>query len=825
MEGAFSSALRLGGLDDFLEPAQECVLPTLRVQPAAEEAGVQPGRHAPRRNLRNQTKLQPEAPAQAARFGSGVEARRTAGQDASEGGARTQSQSAQQQPLEEGRRRVENLSLSDCLSCSGCLTSSEEILLQQQSAGEFLEILRRSGKAPRTIGQCTDTPLSAKTPGEGKSLEENRQSFRFVCVSLSSQSIAAVAQHFGCSAQEAAGRLSFLLRLLGADCVFSMGAVESVALLESLKELLGRWISRGGVLGETEEPTTSIPSVGKALETLLPSSGPLPLLTSFCPGVAVLANKQRELSLEPFLSRVRSAQQLQGLLVKSAVRLALQSLSFFLAYKLGAWKFASKSAVGKASVLQLLLRRSCYHLGGQSATNLTAASAPSDWNVAPSDICHVCVMPCFDKKLEAARPDFAHSSLGEKGVVVGSAEPVDASCFCSSPLAFGEATSSAWREVDRVVATSELDALLAASGSRFEELGTAPLDCVLPGAALAAAAQSLCALKRRHSALELAEEAAAAAAAAATVLPAGPSTALEAPRGSNGEWLQLTRPSQVLAGSGGYLELLFERAALCLFGRETSGQDVEFRVGPNDELQILDLRRLGPSEEEKMLSGAFAYGFRNIQNVSDKMRALVQPSRARGDVRTAAAVKAQQPQNNKWWTGRKRHWSLPHLIEIAACPGGCLNGGGQRLSATPSNNLDASSAAAPPPQKAREVIEPKFLGRGREPLTSVTRIIHSDFEHMRPEAHPLVPSIYLFIFACCYGSQKSDSSMPQHLARVQPLLNDKDLRDLLPPSTRPSVPLGVWLAPAVTATFRSLQGALLSHSKGDAAIRTTSLKW
>jgi len=79
--------------------------------------------------------------------------------------------------------------------------------------------------------------------------------------------------------------------------------------------------------------------------------GPLPMLASSCPGWICYAEKTHPAVL-PYVSTVKSPQQVMGVLVKQ-----------FLGPEIG---------------------------------------------VAPKDIFHVTVMPCFDKKLEASRLDFFH---------------------------------------------------------------------------------------------------------------------------------------------------------------------------------------------------------------------------------------------------------------------------------------------------------------------------------------------------------------------------------------------------------------------------------
>ena len=85
----------------------------------------------------------------------------------------------------------------------------------------------------------------------------------------------------------------------------------------------------------------------------------MPLLSSSCPGWVCYAEKMVGSAVLPHLSRVKSAQQIQGTLVKYAY----------------------------------------------------AASV----SVRPERVCHVSVMPCFDKKLEASRDEFFNPDAGSEG--------------------------------------------------------------------------------------------------------------------------------------------------------------------------------------------------------------------------------------------------------------------------------------------------------------------------------------------------------------------------------------------------------------------------
>lgn len=92
------------------------------------------------------------------------------------------------------------------------------------------------------------------------------------------------------------------------------------------------------------------------------------------------------------------------------------------------------------------------------------------------------------------------------------------------------------------------------------------------------------------------------------------------------------------SSSGGYLEHVFRRAAKRLFDQEQV--KLEYHALRNKDLQEITLQVDG----ETKLKFAFAYGFRNIQNVVQKL---------------------------------KRKKCTYDFIEIMACPAGCVNGGGQ----------------------------------------------------------------------------------------------------------------------------------------------------
>ncbi|KAM9392831.1 cytosolic Fe-S cluster assembly factor narfl [Pholidichthys leucotaenia] len=92
------------------------------------------------------------------------------------------------------------------------------------------------------------------------------------------------------------------------------------------------------------------------------------------------------------------------------------------------------------------------------------------------------------------------------------------------------------------------------------------------------------------------------------------------------------------SGSGGYLHHVFTHAAKQLFGEEV--KELAYKTLRNKDFQEVTLEKDGVV----VLCFAATYGFRNIQNLVQKL---------------------------------KRGKSPYHFVEVMACPSGCLNGGGQ----------------------------------------------------------------------------------------------------------------------------------------------------
>ena len=237
---------------------------------------------------------------------------------------------------------VAKVTLNDCLACAGCITSAESVLVSQQSIGEFRRMLSGAGSR-----------------------------YDLFIVSISGAARAAIATHIGLDLCETHGRLTGFLKGLGCHSVLDCGVAANIGLLQQAAEFIDRF--RAAQVATQSSPSTT----------------PLPLLSSSCPGWVCYAEKMCGAGILRHLSRVKSPQQIAGTLVKYV------------------------------------------HAAARS--------------VPPERVCHVSIMPCFDKKLEASRDDFFNSAAGPHGS----------------------------RDVDCVLSSAEL--LQMATESGLESVGAAPL--------------------------------------------------------------------------------------------------------------------------------------------------------------------------------------------------------------------------------------------------------------------------------------------------------------------------------------------------------------
>lgn len=266
----FSGVLQLTDLDDFITPSQECIKP-VEIQ-KVKTSGT----------------------------GSKI---------------KIQEDGSYFQIEEDGSfqklQKVE-ITLADCLACSGCITSAESVLVTQQSQEELLRVFEENTNL-KVAGQIDDAKV--------------------IIVSVSIQPILSLAYKYDLTPQDCAAKLATYFKMLGADMVVDMKIAEDFALIEAEREFIKRYraTESDGVKNQ------------------------LPMLASSCPGWVCYAEKTHGSYILPYISSTKSPQQIMGSIIKQ-------------------W-------VGKNK-----------------------------------RVYHVTVMPCYDKKLEAAREDFFNQETQSRDV-------------------------------------------------------------------------------------------------------------------------------------------------------------------------------------------------------------------------------------------------------------------------------------------------------------------------------------------------------------------------------------------------------------------------
>ncbi|XP_034474364.1 probable cytosolic Fe-S cluster assembly factor GJ13047 [Drosophila innubila] len=218
----FSGALQLTDLDDFITPSQECIKP-VTIDKTKSKTGA---------------KITVQAD-----------------------GYYEESDSGKQK-----LQKVE-ITLQDCLACSGCITSAEGVLITQQSQEELLKVLREN--------------QTLKTTDESKEA-------RIIVFTISTQPLLSLAHRYQLGVEETARHLAGYLRQLGADYVLCTKIADDLALLECRQEFVDRFRDN--------------PELG--------------MLSSSCPGWVCYAEKTHGTFILPHIATTRSPQQIMGVLVK-----------------------------------------------------------------------------------------------------------------------------------------------------------------------------------------------------------------------------------------------------------------------------------------------------------------------------------------------------------------------------------------------------------------------------------------------------------------------------------------------------------------------------
>ncbi|XP_070167232.1 probable cytosolic Fe-S cluster assembly factor AGAP009023 [Polyergus mexicanus] len=226
MASRFSGALQITNLDDFITPSQECIKP-IEMQSNKSKTGAKIKIQSD--NLVHNEIRQPEK-----------------------------------------LQKVE-ITLADCLACSGCITSAESVLVTQQSREELLRVFQEK-ITQQNIGS-TD--------------------LKYIIVSLSVQPVLSLAQRYELTPEQTLCKLAGFFYKLGADAVLDMTMADDFVLLEAAKEFVERYkANKEGIKNQ------------------------LPMLSSSCPGWVCYAEKTHGNFILPYISVTKSPQQIMGSLVK-----------------------------------------------------------------------------------------------------------------------------------------------------------------------------------------------------------------------------------------------------------------------------------------------------------------------------------------------------------------------------------------------------------------------------------------------------------------------------------------------------------------------------
>jgi iron only hydrogenase large subunit-like protein len=569
------------------------------------------------------------------------------------------------------------VTLSDCLSCSGCVTSAEAVLMSHHS----IDSLREASHSRNQRIVFTISPASLADLYRHLYLEDGDGANS---IDLSSGD--AVGPEGTRDEKHPPSRHEFLTKIatflhseFGAEMVIDGVLSQRISLVESASEFCFRFRKSQQTMGGNknvgtddsdssfrERSVPTIPSValsstktryinkhpdidgvmdddtlmevaiiihppGRLVEEerrdeSLPAwmknshsteSNSLPMLASSCPGFVCLVEKTAPLVV-PHLSSAKSPMTIAGILVKTG-----------------------HSDINHHRVTSDGGPRSCYH---------------------------VAIMPCHDKKLEAGRGDFAweQHALLQYGHPLKSNSRSEAAAPKPSILVDGVEEDLA-KEVDLVVTTGEL---LEALNDAVEKLKCGPLPTLK--SSVAGHSSTVTAIRNLLSSSNVIHD----------------SCLLKTAQNSRSEAMESLEVDTGVHGSGSYADFIFRHAARDLFGcvlppneplpwkgsslayspASTAGKATGVIRRRSRRQETTDLREVtlyeqsdgsytcfDHSSEESgsastpVLRFATAYGFKNVQLILQRLSKM----------------------------GSSKSPNGYDYVEIMACPSGCSNGGGQ----------------------------------------------------------------------------------------------------------------------------------------------------
>jgi iron only hydrogenase large subunit-like protein len=156
-----------------------------------------------------------------------------------------------------------NITLHDCLACSGCVTSSESLLVAEQSYKQV----------EMTIEKNSTCDIIER---------------KYVVITISPQTQASLAAHYNMTPLSLMKCLTTYFKSIGVDMVLDTYIASQFSLLESAQEFIERY-----------------------------KKGHFPMLASECPGWICYAEKTQGDIILPYINTTKSPQQVMGTLIKS----------------------------------------------------------------------------------------------------------------------------------------------------------------------------------------------------------------------------------------------------------------------------------------------------------------------------------------------------------------------------------------------------------------------------------------------------------------------------------------------------------------------------
>ena len=544
------------------------------------------------------------------------------------------------------KKKKATVTLSDCLSCSGCVTSAEAVLMSHHSVDKFREVVQQASKGD---GQIVFTISSSALA----------DLYRHIYLSKSSSGLnnEDISNEFenkpsNPSRQEFLQQItSFLHFEFGVMIVVDGAVTQRISLLESAHEFCHRYREKQNA-DEKNLPSTETDS---GITTVALSSTQTRYIWKRSNNVsATNGTHDEEDAMEVTVVDHPPGLTLEGDDCSTAANSNIHGI--FLYKQASALPMLASSCPGfvclveKTAAPAVPLLSTAKSPMAVAGTLLKSGIINSRRKLDPSsnqECFHVAVMPCHDKKLEAGRNDFAW----ERQTLLS---------YTNATMNEIKSATDIVKEIDLVLTTGELLEILTSTAENLPKDRDDNLSNV----------QSITQYLESSEAVDESQS----------------SCLLVTDTNDQSSNQQLESTAEInvgIHGSGSYADFIFRYAAFELFGCKlsdtqtlpwtnplnatTSAADQSIgmirrrrRRHETPDLRSISLHKqkdgsysCTPSEESTpVLNFATAYGFKNVQLVLQSLSK---------DGYTSGAIDAKGYD----------------YVEVMACPSGCPNGGGQ----------------------------------------------------------------------------------------------------------------------------------------------------